>query len=839
MEVGLIRPINIGEEMRDAYLDYAMSVIVARALPDARDGIKPVHRRILYAMYDMGLRPDTPAKKSARIVGEVLGKYHPHGDASVYEAMARLAQDFSMRYPLVDGQGNFGSIDGDAPAAMRYTEARLTNFGFDLLTDIDKDTVNFGDNFDGSLQEPEVLPCAVPNLLVNGSSGIAVGMSTSIPPHNLSEICDALVYMLSAWDRLDEIDVVDLMRFVKGPDFPTGGLLYRMDGKGEEDMLTTAYATGRSKLTVRAKAHIENLGRGKSRIVVSEIPYQTNKNSLIERIADLVRDGRIDGISDLRDESDRQGLRIVIELKTNVTPTDVLADLFRLTPLESTFSVIMLALVDGEPRTLSLKQALRVYLEHRMEVVRRRSEFDLARARERAHILEGYLKALDHLNVVIKLIRESANAEDARAALIERLKLSEAQANAILEMQLRRLAALERQKIEDEYAEKRKVITFLVGLLADPAAMRAVIGEELSAVKQQYGDPRRTVIVSSAVTDISAGDLLAHDEQTWITLTAADKLSRTYGESLPDFAVDPPRFVVPGSTADILYLVTAGGDAVTVPVQQLAQSDDPGAGGDLRAIVPLKTEDEVVGVLSLSPLVSDSFVLFATAGGEVKRIRVEDLPGMTVNAFTVMNTPSDPIIAVHEVSETDEVVLVTAQAQAIRFKVGDVRPTGLPAGGMRGIKLGDGDDRVIGTGLVIADGQVWTMTGGGFAKATPLAEYPLHGRAGSGVITMKLPKLADADGLIQSNQIDYLAAATVAALDDTLIALTQRKKFKIMLTKKAFLGARAKGGSGIITLGKADRVRSVLRIAPRAVAPKASDAESAPTPNGTHPPAEK
>ncbi len=822
MEVGLVRQVNIGEEMRESYLDYAMSVIVARALPDARDGFKPVHRRILYAMYDMGLRPDSPYKKSARIVGEVLGKYHPHGDASVYEAMARLAQDFSMRYELVDGQGNFGSIDGDAPAAMRYTEARMEHIGFDIMNDIDKDTVDFVDNFDGSLQEPGVLPCAIPNLLVNGASGIAVGMSTSVPPHNLGEVCDALVYMLGSWDRLDEVEVSDLMRFIKGPDFPTGGVLYREDSKGE-DTLITAYATGRTKLAVRAKAHIENMGRGKSRIIISEIPYQTNKNSLIERMADLVRDGKIEGISDLRDESDRQGLRIVVEVRSGTQPTDVLSALFKYTPLEDTFSVIMLALVDGEPRTLSLKQALRVYLDHRLEIVRRRSEYDLTRARERAHILEGLLIALDKLNTVIKLIRESATADVARTALMERLKLTEAQANAILEMQLRRLAALERQKIEDEFAEKRKTIAYLEGLLADPGAMRQVIADELVQIKARYGDPRRTVIVNGPTSDVSAGDLLAHDEQTWVTLTANDKLSRTFTDAPPkttSASDEAPRFVIPSNTADILYLITAKGDAVTIPTQQLPQSDDPSTGGTVRSLSSLSENDEIISILSVSPLQEDGYLFFATAGGDVKRIRVADLPGMSAHPFMVMNVGSDRIMAANFVTDEDEIVLVTAQAQAIRFKVPDVRPTGLPAGGMRGIKLNENaEDQVVGSAVVRENAALWVITGGGIAKCSMLNEYPQQGRAGSGVATMKLPNVAEADGLIASNKKDTLVAAAIGQLDDTIIVLTQRKKFKVMKIKTALLTARAKGGGAVIALGKTDRVRSATTITPRAKPP--------------------
>ena len=401
-----IHQVNIEREMRDAYLSYAMSVIVSRALPDARDGLKPVHRRILFAMHDMGINPRVSYKKSARIVGEVLGKYHPHGDAAVYDTMVRMAQDFSMRYMLIDGQGNFGSIDGDGAAAMRYTEARMASIGSQLLVDINKDTVDFVENFDGTLNEPSVLPAVLPNLLVNGASGIAVGMSTNIPPHNLGEICDALVHMLREWERIDDIDVDELMRFVKGPDFPTGGVIYKM--RGDEDMLRTAFATGRGKITLRAKVHIEDMGRGKSRIIVSELPYQTNKTTLIERIASLVGSGKLEGLADLRDESDRQNsVRLVVELQRGAKATDVLASLFRLTPLQSTFGIIMLALVDGQPRLLNLKQALRVYLEHRLQVVQRRSRFDLERARERAHILEGLIIALDSLDALIRTIRKS------------------------------------------------------------------------------------------------------------------------------------------------------------------------------------------------------------------------------------------------------------------------------------------------------------------------------------------------------------------------------------------------------------------------------------------------
>ncbi|HEY9526981.1 MAG TPA: DNA topoisomerase (ATP-hydrolyzing), partial [Anaerolineales bacterium] len=479
MELGLIRKIDIDTEMQQAYLDYAMSVIVARALPDARDGLKPVQRRILYAMYDMGIRSDTAYKKSARIVGEVLGKYHPHGDSAVYEAMARLAQDFSMRTLLVDGQGNFGSVDGDPPAAMRYTEARLTSAAVDILLDLNKNTVDFNSNFDDTLTEPEVLPAALPNLLVNGATGIAVGMATSIPPHNLGEVIDALVYMLERWEKLDDIDVETLMEFIQGPDFPTGGLIIQ---EKDQDGLEAAYGSGRGRVTVQAKAHVEEMERGKNRIIVTELPYMVNKSSLIERIADLAREGYLEGLSDLRDESDRHGMRIVLEMTKNADPEVILRDLYKRTPMQTTFSINLLALVDGEPRTLTLKQALRVYVEHRLTVIKRRAEFDLERAKQRAHILEGYLVALKNLDEVINIIRAASDVETARGKLMKRFKLTEMQATAILDLQLRRLAALERRKIETEYREVTSTIKDLENLLKSPKRMRAVVADELLKV---------------------------------------------------------------------------------------------------------------------------------------------------------------------------------------------------------------------------------------------------------------------------------------------------------------------------------------------------------------------
>ena len=642
MEVGLIKQVNIDQEMRESYLSYAMSVIVSRALPDARDGLKPVQRRILYAMYDMGLRPDTPYKKSARVVGEVLGKYHPHGDQSVYEAMVRLAQDFAMRYMLVDGQGNFGSIDGDAAAAMRYTEARMSPAGFDLLADIDKNTIDFEPNFDDTLKEPIVLPATLPNLLVNGASGIAVGMATSIPPHNLREIVGALVYMLDNWKHLDDISVADLMRFVQGPDFPTGGLIARHRADGDDaDVIASAYATGRGRIIVRARAHIEQMERNKSRIIITEIPYQVNKTNLLGRIADLHREGRLEGLTDLRDESDRRGLRIVIETTRTVGAEHVLAELFRLTPLQSTFSISLLALVNNEPRVLTLKQALRVYLEHRLEVVRRRSAYELDKARQRAHILQGLLVALDHLDEVIDLIRRSRNADTARTNLMERFKLSEVQASAILDMQLRRLAALERKKIQDEYKEKLALIKELEKLLAHPELMRAEIKKELLEVGERFGDKRRTQIVDTVEGKVLTSAGLLPDEQVWIMIGEKGTLGRAPGATAPAIARKPleqPASLLKANTRDTLYLITAGGRAVGLPVHRVPEADELGKGQVWSEISPLSRDDRLAAALVL-PGNGDrppGFLFMTTLAGVVKRIRLEDLPGVTTEPFTVI-----------------------------------------------------------------------------------------------------------------------------------------------------------------------------------------------------------
>ncbi|MFZ1397777.1 MAG: DNA gyrase subunit A, partial [Candidatus Promineifilaceae bacterium] len=745
MEIGLVKQVNIDSEVRESYLSYAMSVIVSRALPDARDGLKPVQRRILYAMYDMGLRPNTSYKKSARVVGEVLGKYHPHSDQAVYDAMVRLAQDFSMRYTLVDGQGNFGSIDGDAAAAMRYTEARLSNMGFDMLDDIGKETVDFTANFDDSLSEPSVLPATIPNLLVNGATGIAVGMATSIPPHNLGEVVDALTYMLDHWNRLNDISLQDLMRFIKGPDFPTGGLVFRYREKGgvETDAIASAYATGRGRITVRAKAHVEEMGRNKSRIVITELPYQANKTNLLGRIADLHRDGKIEGLTDLRDESDRNGMRIILETTRNVEPEDVLADLFRLTPMQSTFSISLLALVNGEPRVLTLKQALRVYLDHRQEIVRLRSEYDLEKARNRAHILEGLLIALDNLDEVIDLIRRSRTVETAKANLIKQFKLTDVQAQAILDMQLRRLAALERKKIQDEHKELLNQIKYLEKLLSKPELMRELIKEELLAVKEKYQDVRRTQIIDSgdAKTVLSATDLLP-DEQVWVLIGEKGTLARTTSPEMVRIPLKPaeqPFALLEANTQDILYLFAADGRSVSLPVYQLPQATEMGKGTHWADLTGLTRRDHLAAAQVL-PVNANGYVFLTTLAGVVKRIRVEDLPGITSSPFVVMNVPDDDALGWAELTNGEqEVMLATAAGQAIRFSEDEVRPSGLPAGGVFGIKLANEADGVIAMSVVEPEGYLWSITDNGLAKATAMSEYPTQGRHGQGVRNMNLP----------------------------------------------------------------------------------------------------
>ncbi len=809
MEIGLVKQIDIDHEMRESYLSYAMSVIVSRALPDARDGLKPVQRRILYAMYDMHLRPENAHRKSARVVGEVLGKYHPHGDQSVYDAMVRMAQDFSMRYMLVDGQGNFGSIDGDAAAAMRYTEARMSRMGYGLLDDIDKQTVDFGQNFDDSLQEPLVLPATVPNLLVNGSSGIAVGMSTNVPPHNLGEIVDALAYMLDNWRNLDDVTVADLTKFVKGPDFPTGGLVFRRrSAESEQDAITQAYATGKGRVTVRAKAHVEQMGRNKSRIVITELPYQANKTNLLGRIADLHRDGRIEGLTDLRDESDRNGMRIILETTRNVEPEEVLANLFKLTPMQSTFSISLLALVNGEPRVLTLKQALRIYLDHRLEIVRRRSEYDLEKARQRAHILEGLMKALDHLDEVIDTIRRSRTADSAKQNLIKKLKLSGAQAQAILDMPLRRLAALERRKIADEYKEKQQLIKHLEKLLSHPAMMREIIKEELQKTREAYGDVRRTQVVDAEDSGVLTATDLLPDEQCWVLVSEKGTIARTTSPELIKIPLKPaesPSALMQANTQDVLYLFAADGRAVSLPVYQLPQAREMGQGTNYADLTGLSRRDHLAAAV-VRPLDAPGYLFLTSLAGVVKRVELDDLPGITGDPFTVMNIADDDSLGWAKLTMGEqEIMLATAAGQAIRFKESTVRAMGLQAAGVAGIKLADEADGLVGMDVVESEGYLWSITDNGLAKATAMAEYPTQGRYGQGVVNMKLPKDAS-----------EVAAVVIVAEDAEVLVTTALGSTKRVPLKKTRQGSRSIKPQPILKVGGRNRIAGALVTQARA-----------------------
>jgi DNA gyrase subunit A len=815
MDAGLIRKVDIEHEMQSAYLSYAMSVIVSRALPDARDGLKPVQRRILYAMYDMGIRSDSAYKKSARIVGEVLGKYHPHGDAAVYETMARLAQDFSMRTLLVDGQGNFGSIDGDAPAAMRYTEARLHSAAMEMLEAIEKDTVDFAPNFDDTLTEPAVLPASLPNLLINGATGIAVGMATSIPPHNLGEVIDALLYMLQQWTKLDDVSVDDLMSYIQGPDFPTGGVILK--SSGEEEGLAAAYGTGKGKIVVQAKVHVEEMERGRSRLIVTELPYQTNKASLIERIAELARDGRLEGLADLRDESDRQGMRIVIELSKTADPDGLVADLFKLTPLQGTFGINLLALVSGEPRTLTLKQALRVFLDHRLEVVRRRSEYDLARAKERAHILEGLLVALKHLDDVIRLIRNSKDTDEARARLMKRFKLTELQTNAILDMPLKRLAQLERQKIEDEYKEKKALIKYLEKLLASPKLMREVIAGELTELKKKYGDRRRTQIVDAAKrASLKATDLVP-DELAWVTLSRSGLLSRAYGGKQPKPSKDDaPRAIVQANTRDFIYLITQKGRTSAISVYSIPESDDPADGTPFSALCPLDAAARVVTAVAVpaeartattvdttEAATTGVFLIAATAKGMIKKIAAPDLPAPSSKVGEVMGVgEEDQIVSASLSKGDDEVLLISALGQSIRFSEIEVRAMGAGAAGVQAIKLAKPGDAVVAMNVVAPKAEAYLITDTGFGKRVPLKEFPTQGRYGVGTIAMNVSKAK-------------IAGAVIGKANDKLTMMTAKGGARVARFDEALRRGRPARGGSVIKLKPGDAVEAVVPFVPR------------------------
>jgi DNA gyrase subunit A len=766
MELGLIKPVDIEDEMKGSYLDYAMSVIVSRALPDVRDGLKPVHRRILYAMEGLGLHHTSPYKKSARIVGEVLGKYHPHGDVSVYEAMVRMAQDFSMRYTLVDGQGNFGSVDNDPPAAMRYTEARMSKITEEMLVDIDKDTVAFTANFDGSLQEPSVLPSRLPNLLINGSSGIAVGMSTNIPPHNLGEVCDALAHLIDN----PEAGVDDLIQFIPGPDFPTAGIILGQEG------ITNAYSTGHGKVVVRAKAVVGESPRdGRRQIVIAELPYQVNKAALVERIARLAREKKIEGISELRDESDRHGMCIVIELKREAQPQQVLNNLYKQTALQSAFFINLLALVDGQPRVINLKEALQYHIDFRQEIITRRSRFELKRAKEKAHILEGLKMALDHLDEVISIIRRSETTDKARDNLMQSLSLSRDQAQAILDLQLRRLAALERQKIDEEYTGTLKTIAYLEDLLANPRKILFLIKEEVDEVKAKYSDPRRTQLSEHEVGEFQMEDLVPHQEVA-VTLSnrgyikrlpsQAFKQQRRGGRGAKGMAMqetDGVCHLLRADTHDNLLFFTNRGKVFRLKCYDIPQDvSRTRKGMPLINLIPLDTKEMVTTVLAVADFTPALFMVLATCRGEIKKTSLIEFASVRSNGLIAMDLEKgDELVTARLSTAEGEVILISQLGKAIRFAVGGLRAASRSSGGVRSVRLTPGD-QVVDMDVISSDARLLTISDNGFGKLTRLEEYPLHRRGGKGVqahrITEKTGKVAGAK-LVYPHQEVLLCSA--------------------------------------------------------------------------------
>jgi len=765
MVLGTVKPVNIEDEMKSSYLDYAMSVIVSRALPDVRDGLKPVHRRILYAMNDMGLTHSSPHRKSARIVGEVLGKYHPHGDTSVYDAMVRMAQDFSMRYPLVDGQGNFGSVDNDPPAAMRYTEARLARIAGEMLVDIEKNTVDFMPNFDDSLQEPRVLPTRLPNLLLNGSAGIAVGMATNIPPHNLGEVCDAISYLIdNPGATIDE-----LTQFVQGPDFPTAGIIMGREG------IKSAYATGHGKVVVRAKARIESIARtGRDQIVVTELPYQTNKANLMETIAELVKNKKIVGISDLRDESDRHGMRIVIELRREAHPEQVLNNLYKYTAMQSAFFANMLALVDGQPRVISLKEALQYYVDFRHQVITRRSRFELKEAKARAHILEGLKIALDNIDKVIATIRKSETAEVARQSLMANFGLSQAQAQAILDMQLRRLANLERQKILDEYTQVLKTISYLEDLLANPRRMLLLIKGEVDELKSKYGDPRRTEIAEQGEVQFREEDLIPHQRMV-VTLSKRGYVKRVParlytpqhrgGKGIIGMVTregDPVRLLTVADTHDMLFFFSNRGKVFSLKCHEIpVDSSRVAKGIAVVNLFPVTEGERVTAVVAVTDFVPDTYMLMATAQGEIKKTAVDNFASVRSSGLIAMDLePKDELVATGLATDPDDVLLVTQKGQSIRFAVASLRASSRTSGGVRAIRLAAGD-RVVSMDKAEVDAFLLVVTTGGFGKLTPIKQYPRQHRGGGGVRTFKV-----------AQNTGEVAAARVVSLSEQVMIIS-------------------------------------------------------------------
>ena len=801
------RPIRIEEEMRTSYLTYAMSVIVSRALPDVRDGLKPVQRRILYAMHDMGIRPGSQFRKSARIAGEVLGKFHPHGEGSVYDALVRMAQEFSLRYPLIDGQGNFGSVDGDPPAAMRYTEARLAAIAEELLADIDQNTVDFIPNFDDSLNEPTVLPARMPNMLVNGATGIAVGMATNIPPHNLGEICDAILHLIDDPDATTE----RLMRYVKGPDFPTGANV-----RGKQGIIDT-YTTGRGRVVMEASAEIEEARGGREQIVITELPYQVNKATLVERIAHLTRDKKIDGISDIRDESDRHGMRIVIELRREAQARVVLNNLFRHTALRSSFNSIMLALVDGQPQVLPLRRSLALFIQHRQEVIRRRSEYQLERARARDHIVQGLLLALDRMDEVIAIIRGSADVETARNNLMEQLTLTEVQSQAILDMQLRRLAALERERLQTEHNELVQKIADLEALLADPTKVLAEIKSETRQLKKSSSNPRRTVIFDEEIGEETPESLIPV-EDVIITLSQRGYIKRvpsaTYrtqhrgGKGVRGMTTredDATMDLVVVDTHATLFFFTNRGRVYPLKAYQIPGDTSRTSRGTLLSnLLPLDRGEQVQAMLLIDNPRDEYPLVLATKKAEIKSLKTGELTKIRPSGLIVMDLEQgDELVAVAQVGEAKDVMMISANGQAIKFPIAGMTPRSRTAGGVRGMKL-IGDDQVVAMGVVVPNSHLLIVSENGFGKSTPTSSYPRHSRGGQGVRTFRT---TDKAGKVAAARV-----VTDSTGQEILIISAKAQVVRITLEQVRVTGRNTQGVIVWHAKESADHVASIACI---------------------------
>jgi DNA gyrase subunit A len=800
---GIVKPVEIDEEMQRSFMDYAMSVIVNRALPDVRDGLKPVHRRILYGMYEQGLMPNRPYRKSARVVGDVMGKYHPHGDAAIYDTLVRMAQDFSSRYEMIDGHGNFGSVDGDSPAAMRYTEARLSPISIEMLREIDKETVDFIPNYDESLLEPTVLPSRLPNLLANGSSGIAVGMSTNIPPHNLGEVIDAAIAVIQD----PEIDLVELMKLIKGPDFPTAGMVMGIEGIRE------AYTTGRGVIRMRGKAHIEQTKSGRERIVITEIPYQVNKARMTERIAELVRDKKLTGIADLRDESDRAGMRLVVELRKDAAPQVILNQLYKHTQLQESFGIIMIALVGGVPRTLNLKEVLEHYVAHQIDVVTKRTRFDLDKAEKRAHILEGLLIALDNLDAVIELIKKSRTVPDARDGLIEKFKLSAEQAQAILEMRLQRLTGLEQEKVKAEYKDLKKEIARLKEILADEAKLRAIIIEELKEIRKKFADERRTDIVPS-YEDFEIEDLIA-EEEVVVTITHSGYVKRlpitTYrtqrrggrgvaGTNLKEGDFVEQLFIA--STHHYIHFFSNKGKAYRLKVYELPEGSRTARGQALVNLLPLAGGEKICSVIATKEYAEDAYLVMATRKGLVKKTRFDSYDSPRKDGLIAVNLlEGDEVIDTRLTTGANDLILITRSGQAIRFAESDCRPMGRNTTGVKGMTLGPGDE-VIGMGIATEDADLFVITDMGYGKRTAISKYPKHRRGGKGVRTITF---GGGRGL--------LVDARVVKEGQELIAVSvEGVVIRIPIDDISRMG-RATQGVRIMNLRDEDHVASIAHLA--------------------------